>query len=873
MNNKIFVALVILMTGASALLFHAFYKEARNTAFTKLNDQQMIHAKQAAHGIEYFFKTWTGTLNSLSKMNEIIDADADGKRYMKIFYEAHRDQIRSITRIDERGTIIHTVPYSSSEGRNISGQTHVQEILKEHKPVISDVFKTVQGFYAVALHVPVFRSSVFKGTIAIVINFESLAKRYLDVIKIGETGHAWVISRDGTQLYSPVSGFTGKSVFENIKGSPSLIVMVNDMLKGLEGTATYTFDRIGDRNVGQIKKYAVYMPIHIENTFWSIVVASDEQDVLSGLVSFRNKLAFVIGTLFICGMVFSTLGAKAWFIVREKEKRKQVEIELRNSEQRYRNLFEQNPAPMLIYQRGTLQMLAVNDAFTHHYGYTMQEALSLHLTYLYPEEEKNGIRELAARLKGQAYAGEWHHLKADGSLIDIVARSHDIEYMGSDARIAVITDITDRKQAEDALRQSEEKFFKAFHATPDAIVISRASDGLLLDVNDVFLRETGYSREEVKTRTTVELDLWADVNDRERYIAAVRSEGRVREMEAGFRTKTGKVLDGLVSGESIVLGAQPCLLTIIRNITQRKKTEAELEKHRLHLEELVNERTLDLEIRTTELEQSQNTLQILLEDMRKAKRELETANDRLKELDQLKSMFIASMSHELRTPLNSIIGFTGMTLQGLSGTLNDEQRDNLARAYQAAKHLLALISDVIDISKIEAGRIDSFPEIVSLESIIDEAIATVEPQLKEKHLTLAVEAPADLKLNTDRKRLLQCLINLLSNGVKYTEKGGITITAYERVADVEISVTDTGIGIAEKDMPKLFDAFERLDTHLRVKAGGTGLGLYLTKKLATDVLQGSISVQSIEGQGSSFTLRVPKNLHKISDSDKIGDMR
>ncbi len=247
--------------------------------------------------------------------------------------------------------------------------------------------------------------------------------------------------------------------------------------------------------------------------------------------------------------------------------------------------------------------------------------------------------------------------------------------------------------------------------------------------------------------------------------------------------------------------------------------------------------------------------------------------DRLIALDRLKSMFIASMSHELRTPLNSIIGFTGMTLQGLSGELNDEQKDNLARVYQSAKHLLALISDVIDISKIEAGRVDSFPEEISLRNIIDEAIDTVEPQLKEKRLTLAVDVHKDVKLNTDRKRLLQCLINFLSNGVKFTEKGGITISSRERNADVEISVTDTGIGIAEKDMPKLFEAFERLDTHLRVKAGGTGLGLYLTKKLATDILQGSVSVQSMEGQGSTFTLRVPRDLHQTSDSTKMGDNR
>ena len=255
------------------------------------------------------------------------------------------------------------------------------------------------------------------------------------------------------------------------------------------------------------------------------------------------------------------------------------------------------------------------------------------------------------------------------------------------------------------------------------------------------------------------------------------------------------------------------VLSIGSDVTERKQAEAELEKYRLHLEDLVNERTA----------------------------ELEQANIKLKELDTLKSMFIASMSHELRTPLNSIIGFTGMTLQGLSGELNDEQKDNLARVYQSAKHLLALITDVIDISKIEAGRIDSFPEVVSLKKIIDEAIVTIEPQLKEKQLTLKVDMPEDVNLNTDRKRLLQCLINFLSNGVKFTEKGGITITARERNAEVEISVTDTGIGITEKEMPKLFEAFERSGYAFTRESRRYGSGAVSYKKTCSRIFFKAVS--------------------------------
>jgi PAS domain S-box-containing protein len=421
---------------------------------------------------------------------------------------------------------------------------------------------------------------------------------------------------------------------------------------------------------------------------------------------------------------------------------------------------------------------------------------------------------------------------------------------GTKKSIASIIDITDRKQAEKKLQESERKY-RELVQNANSIILRWNREGEITFMNEFGQKFFGYSEPEIlgchvvgtivpETESTGR-DL-SPLMDR----ILAHPEDFEKNINENMRRNGDRVWISWTN--KIVLDEQGSVLEILSigsDITEQKQTETELERYRLHLEELVKERTADLE----------------------------QANIKLRELDRLKSMFIASMSHELRTPLNSIIGFTGMTLQGLSGVLNDEQKDNLARVYQSAKHLLTLITDVIDISKIEAGRIDSFPEEISLKNILDEAIDTVKPQLKEKRLMLSVEVPVDLKLKTDRKRLLQCLINLLSNGVKYTEKGGITIAAFGRAADVEFSVTDTGIGIAGKDMPKLFEAFERLDTHLRVKAGGTGLGLYLTKKLVTDILQGSISVQSTEGKGSTFTLRIPMDLHQIFDRNKIGDIR
>lgn len=250
----------------------------------------------------------------------------------------------------------------------------------------------------------------------------------------------------------------------------------------------------------------------------------------------------------------------------------------------------------------------------------------------------------------------------------------------------------------------------------------------------------------------------------------------------------------------------------------------------------------------------------LKKEIRKRKgteKQLFEANKNLKKLDRLKSMFIASMSHELRTPLNSIIGFTGIILQEMTGPLNVKQKDHLGRVYQASKHLLSLITDVIDISKIEAGRIDAQIESVNIAELVNEAADATEPQMKLKPITLVKSVPENINIMTDRKRLLQSVINYMSNAVKYTEEGAITVSAEEENDRVKIQVADTGIGIPEDEMPVLFEAFERIDSHLKVKAGGTGLGLYLTRKLVTEILGGEVFAKSMEGEGSIFGLDIP----------------
>ncbi|MBW1888860.1 MAG: hypothetical protein JRI52_11025 [Deltaproteobacteria bacterium] len=242
--------------------------------------------------------------------------------------------------------------------------------------------------------------------------------------------------------------------------------------------------------------------------------------------------------------------------------------------------------------------------------------------------------------------------------------------------------------------------------------------------------------------------------------------------------------------------------------------------------------------------------------------ELNQANIKLKELDRLKSMFIASMSHELRTPLNSIIGFTGLILQGISGKVDQEAKEDLQIVFNSSKHLLGLINDVIDISKIESDRFEVyFEELrldeVRLDEVLKDAVTAVSVDAEEKKLEIRTDYPEDLIIISDKKRLFQCVLNLMSNAVKFTKKGTIELSAVKKSDTLKISVRDTGIGIKKEDIPKLFNSFIRLDSPMKEVTQGTGLGLYLTKKIMTGVFKGDIVVESEYDKWCTFTLIIP----------------
>ncbi|MGD0821677.1 MAG: ATP-binding protein [Desulfomonilia bacterium] len=282
-----------------------------------------------------------------------------------------------------------------------------------------------------------------------------------------------------------------------------------------------------------------------------------------------------------------------------------------------------------------------------------------------------------------------------------------------------------------------------------------------------------------------------------------------------------------------------------------KDTQADLIEHRDHLETQVKERT-------SWLEEANEKLSAEINERIQTLNELAVAKEHAEESDRLKSAFLATMSHELRTPLNSIIGFTGIILQGMVGPLNDEQKKQLNMVHSSAQHLLSLINDVLDISRIEAGQLQVAYENINLRQTIGKALESVSPLAGKKGLDLTLSISPEIETITgDRRRLEQILLNLISNAIKFTEKGWVKIECEPEGDNVTIRVIDTGIGIKNEDMETIFQSFRQIDSGLTRKYEGTGLGLSICKRLV-EIMGGKIWATSIWSSGSTFSITLPK---------------
>ncbi len=420
---------------------------------------------------------------------------------------------------------------------------------------------------------------------------------------------------------------------------------------------------------------------------------------------------------------------------------------------------------------------------------------------------------------------------------------------------ALASEIKEKK-----LRESEAYNRMLFEQSPVGLALA-SMDGKLVDVNTAYSGIIGRTIDETLNLTYWEITPEKYASQEQQQLESLNNSGVYGPYEKEYIHRDGHLVPVRLQGLLIERNGEKFIWSSVEDISGRKQVDLELEKYHENLEDLVKERTENLQQKTIQLERSQTAMQYLLEDVNDVNNKLEQTNEKLKEVDRLKSMFIASMSHELRTPLNSVIGFSSILLNEWIGALNDEQKKSLTSILRSGKHLLSLINDVIDVSKIEAGMIEVSREEFDLAELLTEVEQTFTKEAQDRKLSLTVDQ-LSLPMNTDRRRLLQCILNLVSNGLKFTEQGGVTVVVRHNEADGEVTftVTDTGIGIAAVDQVKLFNAFSRIHSHLTAKVLGTGLGLYLTKKIVVDILHGEIFVTSEPGNGSAFVMTIPSRL-------------
>ncbi len=545
-------------------------------------------------------------------------------------------------------------------------------------------------------------------------------------------------------------------------------------------------------------------------------------------------------------------------LVEEIEARMETEEALRESSEFNRQIIEGAQEGLIVYGPD-LKVKVWNHAMERLTGLPASKILGKHPLEVFPPLRESGIMECIERaLEGEPVSGVRFHFADQNT--GISNWTYDMSSPLRNARgeiigvIGTIRDITEYIEAEEALKEEKAFTENALNVLKDTFFVFDLQGRFIRwnkAVNDV----TGYSDSEIDALNPMAFFSGDDIERITEAINAAVKEGSASS-DAHVVTKDGRQIPYEFTASLLRdhKGNPIGLSGVGRDITERKQLENKLREYAETLEAKVRERTRQLEDTNCEL-------QILNDELILRRNEAEEAKTQADAATKAKSDFLANMSHELRTPLNSIIGFSEVMQDELLGSLNDSQRDNVGYIMSAGRHLLSLINDILDLSKVEAGRMALEPEAVSLRELLEAAMVMQKEKAIKHGINLCLELGhgADITIEADQRKLKQIVFNLLSNALKFTPDGGTVALAARKLADtneIEISVTDTGIGIKPEDIKRLFTEFTQLETAYTKEYEGTGLGLALTKRLV-ELHGGRIWVESEFGKGSRFAFVLP----------------
>jgi PAS domain S-box-containing protein len=576
---------IIIISVGILLLFvvtlYAVYTNIKEQMIQDMNIRQTIHAQQAVAGIEDYMKSTINTLNFLSHLPEIIELNAAGRQAMMNYQHLSPGEIKGVTRIDAHGKIIYTVPNIESIGKDISDQEHIRLSMKTHGIVISDVFMAVQGFRTVAVHVPVFKNGTYNGTLAFLLSFDKIAQKYIENIHIGESGYAWVVSEKGIEISSPITEHVGKNVCDLYKDFPEIISMADEMLKGKQGVTTYHYNRIRNQIVENVIKHAVFMPIPLDNTFWSIVVATPEDEVIASLAGVKIKLLLITIALFTAYVIFMYLIVKFRVVIGEQRKQEVILTALEESEELYRTVFENTGTASVLIEENTIISLS-NAEFEKLSQYSKQEieGKKSWTEFVLKEDLDRMQAQHHLRREKQETAlkqYEFRFIPRDGNIRNILLTIDVIP--GTKRSIASLLDITERKLMEEALRESEQRFQVLAENSPVGI-FQTDTQGSTVYVNPRWCQMSGLSKEEAMGNG------WLDAvhsEDREKLSNGWNNATQAQkpsESDYRFVRKNGTI--AWVIGQAIpqmnnknkIVG----YVGTITDITERKQAEEEIKR-------------------------------------------------------------------------------------------------------------------------------------------------------------------------------------------------------------------------------------------------------------------------------------------------------